>query len=292
MMQSRVLLGWAVLMTAYGCAWACGGHTSGDSSSGRDEGTVGGTGGRDSDDSSGGSDSEGSSASDSGDTGDSPGSGGSESGGSGAAPGSGGSAAVAAGGDFIWSGYDLSGVELDESASGTPVPADDPGNAYGYTMVGSDDPGMMLECAMRGFGADTGCMEFVVCLHDCSSDEDCPRVDSGTTNPQCGDPSGLDSCSLPCGDGLICPDGMACVYIDSGFFCFWPSPVWRPGCPGYCAEQNESCDSSTTGDCCEGLVCATWEQCEPGSCLRLSWPCSEDTAPCCEGMACIDDYCT
>jgi hypothetical protein len=263
-MQSRALLGWAVLMTVYGCAWACGGHTRGDSSSGRGGGSADTTGGRDS----------------------GGGSGGSE------ASAGGGSAAVATGGGFIWSGYDLSGMELDESSSGTPVPEGDPGNAYGQTVVGEIEPMMGFDCPEAVYSVSWDCMDFMVCAHDCSSDEDCPPVDSGTTSPQCRDPWGSDNCSLPCGDGLICPDGMACVHIDSGFFCAWPSPVLRPGCPGYCAEQNESCDSSTTGDCCEGLVCAPWEQCEPGTCLRLSWPCSEDTAPCCEGTTCIDGYCT
>ena len=136
------------------------------------------------------------------------------------------------------------------------------------------------------------CMQFSACTFPCSTPEDCPSVESGTTSPQCGGPFGEDHCALPCGNGLVCPDGMACLMIESGYFCAWPSPVMFPGCPGYCAEQDGECDSWTTGECCEGLVCAPWGQCEPGSCLRLSWPCNDDTAPCCEGMECVDSYCT
>ena len=148
------------------------------------------------------------------------------------------------------------------------------------------------QIVIGGYGVSAMCMEFTVCENDCISDEDCPPVSSGTTSPQCRDPFGSNRCSLPCGEGLVCPDGMACVYISSGFFCAWPSPLLMYGCPGYCSELDGQCDSRRTGDCCEGLVCAPWDQCEQGTCLRLSWPCSEDTAPCCEGMACMDGYCT
>ncbi len=206
---------------------------------------------------------------------------------------SGGTVVGAAGNEFIWSGYDLSGVELDESASGAPVPADDPGNDYGYTMLGNDDPGMMLDCPEGTVGLTANCMAFQVCDTSCSTAAECPTVTTGTASPTCRNTFGANSCELPCGGDLICPDGMACISVQSsGYFCAWPSPIWMPGCPGYCADQDDSCDSSTTGDCCEGLVCAPWEQCEPGSCLRLSWPCTESTAPCCEGLACVDGYCT
>ena len=213
------------------------------------------------------------------------------SGGSGAV-GVGGSGATATGEDFIWSGYDVSDVELDESASGIPVPEGNPGNAYGQTVIGEMMPIIGQDCPEGGYGVSSMCMEFMVCEYHCTTAADCPQVSTGTAVPQCADPFGSDRCSLPCGGSLVCPDGMACIWISSGFFCAWPSPMLMPGCPGYCAQLDEHCDGRTTGECCDGLVCAPWDQCEEGTCLRLSWPCSDDTAPCCEGMACVDGYCT
>jgi hypothetical protein len=198
----------------------------------------------------------------------------------------------AAGDDFIWDGHDLTGVEIDESSSGTPVPADDPGNAYGRTTSGGDDPGALLDCPHGGFGTAVMCLQFGACASPCSASEECPSVESGNTSPECGGPLGEDLCVLPCGDGLICPDGMACVLVETQYLCAWPSLILVPGCPGYCVEQDGPCDSWTAGECCEGLVCAPWSQCEPGSCLRPSWPCSDDTAPCCVGAECVEGYCT
>jgi hypothetical protein len=292
---------YAAIFGCFGCCLglACGGSTRGETSGGSAE--TGASGG-------GGSLAAGSGASEtSGDSGSTAGSSGagaatsggaagtsggaSSTGGVGDAP-SGGDGGAGDGGDFIWTGYDLTDVDLDESSSGTPVPLGDPGNDYGQTAP-TDEPGAMLACLDTGASAiDASCMQFLVCDYPCSTSEDCPAVDSGTTTPQCGGLSRPDSCTLTCGDGRICPDGMACVLFGLEFICAWPSPIMFPGCPDYCAEQDAGCDSWTTGECCEGLVCAPWGQCELGSCLRLSWPCTEATAPCCEGTVCVDGYCS
>ena len=197
-----------------------------------------------------------------------------------------------AGGEFLWSGYDLPTVEIDEAASGTPVALDDPGNEYGRILLwGQTLPPPADVCTDGGFGIQDVCMEFTICTIDCSTVDDCPAPDSGTATPQCGDPSFGDRCMLPCGGESVCPDGMACVQLTSGFRCTWPAPVLDPGCPGYCAQLGGSCDARTAGECCEGLVCAPWDECEEGECLRETWPCSEDTAPCCDGLTCTDDAC-
>ncbi len=316
------------LAIALGCGLgfglACGGSTRHEASEGSAEsgaanvggtpggGTEAGETGADAGGTEGGSDSGGTGASEiagSGSiaTGGNPGGGGSSGAGAGTSAGTAGASGGAfpeggagpgpSGGDgatgdgFIWEGHDLTGVEIDESSSGIPVPADDPGNAYGRPSSGENESGMLLDCPAGGFGTSVTCLAFSACAAPCSASEECPPVESGDTIPECGGSLGEDLCVLPCGDGLICPDGMACVLVETQHLCAWPRLILIPGCPGYCVEQDGPCDSWAAGECCEGLVCAPWSQCEPGSCLRPSWPCNDDTAPCCEGAECVDGYC-
>ena len=80
----------------------------------------------------------------------------------------------------------------------------------------------------EGAACVTDSQEFGVCGAACDDASDCPNAPaSGTAQPQCIENT-VNFCSLSCGNGETCPDGMACVELydpvedeSFGTFCVW-----------------------------------------------------------------------